>query len=462
MGNFSKNSNKINNNLKEKNNNETLFRLLKNNKYYPIKITLLDNTIILKFINYQRELDAEDFFKIFNIKYESIEEIYNYIINIFSSQKIKIKDSLNNNELILIITKINDQLNINKEIELILFKNIEDIPFNDNPEKSYYIKDLSAKSYNCYSVDKTFIIFKAINTITYIVYATKDVSIICYSLNNEQIISEISNAHEREYITNFSHLYNKKTNSDIIMSISGDNNNIKLWNFLNWDCILNLKNVNQIGFLESACLLNVENNYYIITSNWNYEEVEKVKIFDFKGNKINELVNSDEKTYYINAYYEYETEIYYIIVGNHNYIKVYDYNKNKVYKKYFENENGAHLSSVVYHNKDVLELIESCVDGFLRIWNFHRGKLLYKIDTTVDNFKGIFGICLWNEKYLFIGCNNSEIKLIDLKNKNICKRLFGHKKLITCIKRVIHPKYGEALISQGYKNDQLKLWIIEK
>ena len=261
MGNFSKNSNKINNNLKEKNNNETLFRLLKNNKYYPIKITLLDNTIILKFINYQRELDAEDFFKIFNIKYESIEEIYNYIINIFSSQKIKIKDSLNNNELILIITKINDQLNINKEIELILFKNIEDIPFNDNPEKIYYIKDLSAKSYNCYSVDKTFIIFKAINTITYIVYATKDVSIICYSLNNEQIISEISNAHEREYITNFSHLYNKKTNSDIIMSISGDNNNIKLWNFLNWDCILNLKNVNQIGFLESACLLNVENNY---------------------------------------------------------------------------------------------------------------------------------------------------------------------------------------------------------
>ena len=65
----------------------------------------------------------------------------------------------------------------------------------------------------------------------------------------------------------------------------------------------------------------------------------------------------------------------------------------------------------------MLELIESCVDGFLRIWNFHRGKLLYKIDTTVDNFKGIFGICLWNEKYLFIGCNNSEIKLIDLKKK---------------------------------------------
>ena len=61
--------------------------------------------------------------------------------------------------------------------------------------------------------------------------------------------------------------------------------------------------------------------------------------------------------------------------------------------------------------------------------------------------------------YLLAGCYN-DIKLIDLNKNTIIKTFEGHKKLITCIKKVIHPKYGECLISQGYKNDQLKLWII--
>lgn len=457
MGNYSKNVQKINKNI-----NEREFKILDNNKIYTIKIFLLDNDIIIKCMNYQRDLNTEELCKIFKIKYQSIEDFFSFMINIFISRKIKIKDFSNNNQLILNISIFIDKLNKDKEIEIILFKNTEDILFYQTPEKINFLKDLSKKSYNCYSVDNTFIIFKAINTITYLIFATNDFSIICYSLNNDQIISEISNPHESEYITNLSHIYDKKTKNDIIMTVSGDNNVIKLWKFVNWDCILNLRNINQIGFLESACILKIENANYIISSNWNYEEVEKIKIFDFKGNKIKELVNSAEKTYYVNTFYEYENSTYYIIVGNHNYMKVYDFKRNKLYKKYFENENGAHLSSVVYYNKDIFELVESCVDGFVRIWNFHSSRLMYKIDTTVENFKGIFGICLWNEKYLFIGSNNSEIKLIDLEEKKIIKRLNGHKKLITCVKKFIHPKYGEALVSQGYKNDQLKLWVIGK
>ena len=45
------------------------------------------------------------------------------------------------------------------------------------------------------------------------------------------------NAHIR-YITNFAHsIYNNK---DLIISISTDDSNIKLWNIDNWSCILNL------------------------------------------------------------------------------------------------------------------------------------------------------------------------------------------------------------------------------
>ena len=463
MGNNFNASNKVRNSFKGKIINQKEFSILKNDKIYKIIIIPINNIIKIKCMNFERIINVEDFYKIFNIKYNSIEEIYNFIINIFNTKQPTIKDSAINNNLILVLIIFDNKLNINKEIELILFNKYELNLFDKIPEKIHFCNNLSKKAYNCYSVDNTFIIFKGINEITYLVYASEDVSIICYSLNNDQLISEISDAHEKEYITNLNHLYNKRINKDIIMSVSGDNNNIKIWDFYNWECILNLKNINQIGFLESACVLNIENDIFIISSNWNYEEAknESIKVFDFKGNKIKEIINSKEKTYYVNTFYEYENSTLYITSGNFNFIKSYDYKKNKLYKKYFEKyKTGAHISTIIYHNKDITELIESCVDGFIRFWNFHTGKFLYKIDTSSDNFIGIFGICLWNKKYLFAGCNNSEIKLIDLEKKTIIKKLNGHKKVITCIKKIIHPKFGECLISQAYKNDQLKLWII--
>ena len=461
MGNNSKTPNKVRNSFKGKIINNKEFSILKNGKLYMIKIIPINNIIKIKCKNFERTMNVEDFYNNFNIKYNSIEEAYNFIINVLKTKKPIIKDSSNINKLIISLTIINNKLNLHKEVEIILFNKYEVNFFEKNPEKIHFLNNLSKKAYNCYSVENTFIVFKAINEIIYLVYASEDVSIMCYSLNNDQLISEISDAHEKEYITNLNHLYNQRINKDIIMSVSGDNNNIKLWDFYNWECLLNLKNIYQIGFLESACILNIENNIFIISSNWNHEEVESIKVFDFKGNNIKEIINSNEKTYYVNTFYEYENSTLYIIAGNFNYIKSYDYEKNKLYKKYSEkNKTGAHISAIIYHNKDITELIESCVDGFIRFWNFHTGTFLNKIDTSTDNFIGIFGICLWNKKYLFTGCNNSEIKLIDLEKKIIVQKLHGHKKVITCIKKIIHPKYGECLISQGYKNDQLKLWII--
>ena len=439
--------------------NQREFSILKNNKSYLIKIILNINNIFIKYKDFQKILDLDNFYRIFNVKYYTIIEIFNYIINIFQSKRVIIKDLANNN-LILKLKIFDNLLEIYNEIEIILEKNDKKFTEISDLKNIRFLENLSEKSYNCYSVDKTFIVFKAINNITFLIFASENASIICFNLNNNQIISEIDNAHEKEYITNISHFYEKKYKKDIIMSVSGDNNNIKLWNFCDWKCILNIKNINQIGFIESACIFYSEKNLYIISSNWNYEETEKIKVFDIKGKKIKEINNSNEKTYYVNTYYDDKKSILYIITGNLNYIKSYFFKKNKLYKKYFEKENGPHLSIIIYNKNDKTQIIESCIDGFIRIWGFHTSEFIIKIDASLDNFKGIFGICLWNEKYLFAGCNNKEIEIIDLEKNIIIKRLKGHKRIINCLKKVIHPKYGECLISQGYKNDQIKLWVI--
>ena len=57
--------------------------------------------------------------------------------------------------------------------------------------------------------------------------------------------------------------------------------------------------------------------------------------------------------------------------------------------------------------------MESFFDGIFRIWNFHTGLLLNKIKV---NDKGLRGICLWNDNYIFIGCDDKNIKLIELEN----------------------------------------------
>ena len=71
----------------------------------------------------------------------------------------------------------------------------------------------------------------------------------------------------------------------------------------------------------------------------------------------------------------------------------------------------------------------------------------------------IFGICLWNENYAFVACKFKKIKLINLSKGIIENVLDGHNSGIFTIKKITHRYLGECILSQGYENDQIKLWI---
>ena len=63
----------------------------------------------------------------------------------------------------------------------------------------------------------------------------------------------------------FWHIYDKNNKRDLIMTISASNNNIKIWNLNNFECLLNLSSINEEGLLQSACFFNKDkdNNIYI-------------------------------------------------------------------------------------------------------------------------------------------------------------------------------------------------------
>ena len=316
--------------------------------------------------------------------------------------------------------------------------------------------EITKNSYGCFDLDNTFTAFKSISEYLFLVYSTKSKSLICYDLLRFQIIIEIKHAHNI-YITNVRHFLDEKNNRDLIISISDRDNNLKLWNVNNWECIIEISNVNNNGFLCSACLLNEKDNIYIISSNCNmFGETEKIKVFDLEKNIIKEINDSDEKIYFIDSYYDKQNDKLYLLTGNMNYIKSYDYNQNNLFNRYFENESGVHISIITNFQNNLLTLIESCSHGFIRIWNFQSAELLNKI--KVDNDL-IFGICLWDENYAFVACKFKKIKLINLSKGIIEKVLDGHNSGIFTIKKIIHPYLGECILSQGYENDQIKLWI---
>ena len=144
--------------------------------------------------------------------------------------------------------------------------------------------DVVKNSFANYSYEDSFTVFVLYDSITQLVYATKDKNIYSYDLNEMRIINTKTKAHE-SYITNLKHIYHENDEKDIIMSISKKDNIIKLWNAENFNNIKTISEINNNYFLYSACFLKDNNNYFIITTNGKNMQDEK-EIDDFETIKI--------------------------------------------------------------------------------------------------------------------------------------------------------------------------------
>jgi len=323
---------------------------------------------------------------------------------------------------------------------------------------NFHSEILINDSYINYEIENTFIVFNSIDNILYLIYSNKNFSIISFNLIDNKKVNEIKNVHDN-YITCFSHFLDKQNKRDLIISISSKDNNIKLWNVGNWEILHNFKKINHSGELYASCFLNDKDMNYIITSNSDLFSTEPLKIFDFKGNEIKKINDSNVNTFFIEIFYNKDSDKKFIVTGNFGYALSYDYNKNKVYNKYQDEYNifnkKEYIHIIIYDKANLINLISSNKDGNIRIWDFDSGELLKKYN--IINI-GLRGICLLNDKLLSIGCDNYEIKILDLKNGKIVQSLKGHYRQVLNIKKIFHPKYKECLVSKGILNDYVILW----
>ena len=459
--------------------------IIKENNVYKIILEKRNNDLAIKCKNYIMKLNNNNL-KINEYSFSSIDKAYNFFINLFDENKVFIENIIIN-KLIKLVIQIDDiQKNkieldllydkhqvtnnfkylVNKNIELekninILKEELYNIKNeikqlkeqNENKCNFQFLSQITQDSYSNVTLDNSFTVFKSINNILCLIYANRNKSIICYDLKRQKAITQIKSNH-KENINNFRHYLDKKNKRDLVLSLSNKDNNLKIWNTNIWECILDIPKVYDDGNLFSSCLLNNNEEFYIVTSNCNLsDDSEPIKIFDFNGNEITTIDDSDEITYFIDVYYDIKSSNNYIITGNDNYVKSYDYNTKKLYHTYHEADNEGHQSVLVY-NDNIIKLIESSF-GIIRIWDFHSGKLLNKLKINDYDLRGM---CLLNNDYLLVGSYDSSIKVINLKKMIIARSLNNHDNYVITIKKIYHPLYGDCLISQGWKDDQIRLW----
>lgn len=462
------------------------YYLLKNNNAYKFKVIKLKNEILIACNDYKIKLDNEDLSVLTSTKLRTLDEAYIYIINLFEQNKANLKD-------ISINKKIRLELNIGNQIEIVLLYNrdnkdsMSNSNFNELKNDINYLKEEinkikmqikipneNAQTSNnnnttpnkelinivndSYSykdwMDNTFTIFKSIDNILCLVYTNINKSLIFFDVNRNTILNDIKKAHN-EYITNIKHYLDNINNRDLILTVSFDENNLKVWNFPKNEILCSFKNIHKTKTLVSACILNEKMVNYIITPGTPYDSI---KILTLKSEAKGKINDSYENTNFIEPYYDNKSSKNYIITGNEGYVKSYDFNEKKMYRKYDDNSGNDHNSLFIDNYENIVRLVESCWDGNIRIWNFHTGKLLKKVKINDDS---INSICLWNDDYLFVGCSDKKIKLIDLYKGKIIKELEGHKNNVVSIKKINHPQYGECLISQGANKDPILLWRIK-
>ena len=349
------------------------------------------------------------------------------------------------------LTQIEEEIILPREASSIYTYYNFTLKLSNDPRELVFKEDICSSAHRTNSIDRVFCAFKSFLGEALVVWGSSNNNLEVYDCEKGKIIKTYQKAHNQTIFSCRHYPYLKKR-IDYIITSSYDRT-VKVWDYKEASYILSIPNTHSGYYIYSvAMLFNLqEDNKYIITSSSN----DKMKVWDFKGNFIRNFGTDTESTYFIDVYYSKTTKNYYVLNANSVDVKSYDFETGNLYRKYKGTPQTWHMSAVVNETKEGQLLIESDGCGRIRIWDFNTALLLKNIMSTYS--LNLRGICLWNDKYLFAAGNDYQVKLFDLEEGKFIKSFKSHTSTVCTIEKIMHPKYGGCLISQGL-DGKLKLW----
>ena len=142
--------------------------------------------------------------------------------------------------------------------------------------------------------------------------------------------------------------------------------------------------------------------------------------------------------FYLDTYYDNKNNNTYIIGWGKKYIKSVNCKTGVLYKTYDDidmkkEEENYYISLTVYEKEKSTFLYGLKFKSiYLRIWDFHGGNIIYKIEIESP----ITSFCLWDNDYLFVGCEDNIIKLYSIDEGKKMNELKKHSSCVMGLKKI--------------------------
>ena len=376
----------------------------------------------------------------------------------------KIKEELNKIEN-NINMKFNELQNIkiNKTIHDIKYENKINYEFKKDPKNLKFKENITTRntSWGWNDMFEIFISYK--DNKEYLVSPNaKNHKLDIFSLINNQLITSLSG--HNNIIRTIRYFINNKNKMEYLIS-ADDNKILIIWDITNYFNI-KYKIKTKYGSDIFSCLLifphNRDNNY-IITTTYNKsgnDEDSATKLYSLNNGNFIKYINNTNKNviYYLLSWYNKRNNKYYIIQFSYKKIIINNLLEDELYSELSNEPENDHFSGFIYYKDNNDYLCSSSSNGYINIWDLYNKKIYKTINT---NGCKLAHIIEWNKKYIIVAdYNNKSFKIIDIDNNSIYNINTEHLKELVCVKKIIHPKYGESLLSAD-RDKTIKLWTIE-
>lgn len=354
------------------------------------------------------------------------------------------------NELKIGLNELTQLLVFNKESTSIFFLGLK--KFNSNPTELKFQQDITDKCQKSYTINCVFTSYTTSEGNAMIAWASQSFEVVIYDLKSNKIIKSLSGHTQHVYIVR--HFFFKKTSTDYLISTSYDKS-CRVWDAVKFTSVLVLPNCHTGCYLYSALIVFEENDsrHYVVTGAPN----EHTKIWDFEtAVNVRNISSTTDYTYHLDVWYDYKFHQIYIINANATDVKIYNFETGLLYKVYKPDQQTWHMSACVHEINDIPYLFETDGNGYLRIWNLRTHDLYKKFQAKACNLRGI---CIWNDQYVISASSDKSFKIFDLDETNIAASISGHDNVLCSLDKIIHPSFGEVLISSAI-DGKIKIWTV--